>query len=181
MTVIINLSRLQWFNCTTNNTVNFEVVKKNKDFLPAVMVESELLETGTITSSTYFTCTLGQAAEINARHPHVFKTVNDLLDYQAEHSPDLPAVAFPLPNMPNRSKSGPMWAHRVLSIILVGTQPCCHSTDTDQHSRLWREALDLMLIISRRTGWLKKLNFYPCLSLRSLYSAQVLQPSCLPG
>jgi len=46
----------------------------------------------------YFVGTLGQAAAINARTPHPWKTVNDLIDHQAETCPDAPAVGFPLPS-----------------------------------------------------------------------------------
>ncbi len=45
----------------------------------------------------YFTCTLGQAAEINAKHPTGFKTINDIIDHYAASTPDALAVAFPVP------------------------------------------------------------------------------------
>lgn len=45
----------------------------------------------------YFTCTLGQAVEVNSARPHEFETINDFLDVQASRYPDLPAVGFPRP------------------------------------------------------------------------------------
>lgn len=63
--------------------------------------------------TTYFTCTLGQAAEINARNPHSFKTVNDFLDWQAEQTPQVEAVGFPIP-----TDSGKAWEQRVLSSFM---------------------------------------------------------------
>jgi acyl-CoA synthetase (AMP-forming)/AMP-acid ligase II len=49
----------------------------------------------TTTRLTYFTCTLGQAAEWNTEHPHSYETVNRLIDEQAENSPKTTAVNFP--------------------------------------------------------------------------------------
>ena len=42
----------------------------------------------------YFVCTLGQASEINEKGPHEFTTINEFIDFQAEHYPDSPAVGF---------------------------------------------------------------------------------------
>ncbi|PSR99252.1 hypothetical protein BD289DRAFT_361380 [Coniella lustricola] len=44
---------------------------------------------------SYFTCTLGQAARWNANRPHPFKTVNHLIDEQANELRQRPAVNFP--------------------------------------------------------------------------------------
>jgi hypothetical protein len=46
---------------------------------------------------TYFTCTLGQAAEQNKDLPRDFETVTQFIDRQARGHPDDPAIAFPLP------------------------------------------------------------------------------------
>ncbi|KAL6713167.1 hypothetical protein ACLMJK_009288 [Lecanora helva] len=46
----------------------------------------------------HFVCTLGEAAAINDKHPHPWKTVNDFIDHQAEEFHVNPAVAFPTPS-----------------------------------------------------------------------------------
>jgi hypothetical protein len=46
---------------------------------------------------TYFTCTLGQAAEQNRDRPHGFATVTEFIDTQALAHLDKPAVGFPIP------------------------------------------------------------------------------------
>jgi hypothetical protein len=46
---------------------------------------------------TYFTCTLGQAAEQNKGRPRDFETVTEFIDLQARIHPDNPAVGFPIP------------------------------------------------------------------------------------
>jgi thioester reductase-like protein len=50
----------------------------------------------------YFTCTLGQAAVLRIQQPH--KTVNDLLEAQAQAHPNRPAVGFPGPIGPQDGK-----------------------------------------------------------------------------
>ena len=52
---------------------------------------------GQLLDVNYFVCTLGQAADLNAKKPHSFKTVNDFLDLQARQYPTRPAVGFPVP------------------------------------------------------------------------------------
>jgi hypothetical protein len=47
---------------------------------------------------TYFTSTLGQAAEQNRDRPRDFETVTEFIDLQARVHPDNPAVGFPLPS-----------------------------------------------------------------------------------
>lgn len=64
----------------------------------------------------YFICTLGQAVKINAQGPHVFKTVNDLIDCQARTIPQAPAVGFPVP--PDSENNGPEWQQRFLSMLV---------------------------------------------------------------
>jgi acyl-CoA synthetase (AMP-forming)/AMP-acid ligase II len=64
----------------------------------------------------YFVCTLGQAARINAQSPHVFKTVNDFIDFQARTIPQAPAVAFPIP--PDSKNDGLEWQQRILSMLV---------------------------------------------------------------
>jgi hypothetical protein len=46
---------------------------------------------------TYFTCTLGQAAEKNKGQPRDFETVTQFIDLQARVHPHKPAVGFPVP------------------------------------------------------------------------------------
>lgn len=44
---------------------------------------------------SYFTCTLGQAAERRQRHSdRVFETIIELIDAQAEARPDSPSLGF---------------------------------------------------------------------------------------
>ena len=57
----------------------------------------------------YFTCTLGEAAEIKANQPSEFKTVETLIDLQACRNPNLPAVAFATPVETST------WKHEVFS------------------------------------------------------------------
>ena len=44
---------------------------------------------------TYFTCTLGQAAQQNGDVPRDFETVTQFIDRQARVQSDNPAVALP--------------------------------------------------------------------------------------
>jgi hypothetical protein len=55
---------------------------------------------------TYFTCTLGQAAEQNKDLPRDFETVTQFIDRQARVHPDKPAVAFPLPASEKKEEWG---------------------------------------------------------------------------
>lgn len=64
----------------------------------------------------YFVCTLGQAASINHRHPHSFRTVNEFLDAQAQVIPHSPAVAFP--TVPGQQKDETEWDYLVLSAFM---------------------------------------------------------------
>lgn len=64
----------------------------------------------------YFVSTLGQAARINAQSPHVFKTVDDFIDFQARTIPQAPAVGFPIP--PDSRNDGPEWQQRILSMLV---------------------------------------------------------------
>ena len=52
---------------------------------------------GELLNVNYFVCTLGQAATLNAKKPHSFKTANDFIDLQAQRCPTRPAVGFPTP------------------------------------------------------------------------------------
>ncbi|KAL9587944.1 MAG: hypothetical protein Q9203_003237, partial [Teloschistes exilis] len=49
-------------------------------------------------SISYFTCTLGQAIQVNRNEPAPYKTITGFLDYQAQTAPDRPAVGFPDPH-----------------------------------------------------------------------------------
>jgi acyl-CoA synthetase (AMP-forming)/AMP-acid ligase II len=44
---------------------------------------------------SYFTCTLGEAARWNLKHPHSFNTVHGLIAEQARVRPNALAVGFP--------------------------------------------------------------------------------------
>ncbi|KAL8814210.1 MAG: hypothetical protein Q9223_006548, partial [Gallowayella weberi] len=60
----------------------------------------------------YFTCTLGQAVEINDKSPKQYETIPDFLHHQARNVPGAPAVAFPVPS---RDKSGSEWTYDLLT------------------------------------------------------------------
>ena len=60
-----------------------------------VMPEEKL--DGELLNINYFVCTLGQAATLNAKKSHSFKTANDFIDLQAQQCPTRPAVGFPVP------------------------------------------------------------------------------------
>lgn len=55
---------------------------------------------------TYFTCTLGQAIQVNQNQPAPFETITEFLDYQAQRAPDRPAVGFP-----NPQRTDGEWGH----------------------------------------------------------------------
>ena len=61
--------------------------------------------------TTYFTCTLGQAAGLNDKSPHEFKTVTEFIDYQAQAYPKAPAIGFPIPPKDEETK----WEYIVFS------------------------------------------------------------------
>lgn len=65
----------------------------------------------------YFVCTLGQAASINHRKPHSFRTVHEFLDAQARATPHSPAVAFP--TVSGHQKNDAEWAHQVFSAFIA--------------------------------------------------------------
>jgi hypothetical protein len=56
-------------------------------------------------SVNYFTCTLGQAAELNPRKLPKYHTINEFIDIQTEQCPDSPAVGFPIHANEDRSWS----------------------------------------------------------------------------
>ena len=58
---------------------------------------------------TYFTCTLGQAAERNRDRPRDFATVAEFIDVQARVHPDRPAIGFPI----TTSDSSYDWGYNV--------------------------------------------------------------------
>lgn len=68
--------------------VRFSVHAWNQDPTPATMAQAD-------TRLNYFTCTLGEAAQWSADHPHPFHTVNHLIDEQAGDLRQRPAVNFP--------------------------------------------------------------------------------------
>lgn len=55
-------------------------------------------------SLTYFTCTLGQAAEQNKIKSRDVETVTQFIDLQARVHPTSPAVGFPVPASKNDEK-----------------------------------------------------------------------------
>ncbi len=57
-------------------------------------------------SLNYFTCTLGQAAELQGGIPRDFTTVTEFIDIQAQVHRDKPAVGFPLPASENSGTRG---------------------------------------------------------------------------
>ena len=69
---------------------------------PDQQLDGELLDVN------YFVCTLGQAAALNAKKPHSFKTVNDFIDLQARQYPTRPAVGFPVP--PKNKETDDEWS-----------------------------------------------------------------------
>lgn len=62
-----------------------------------------------VSMANYFTCTLGEATEMNSKKPSKFKTMNDLIDLQAKRVPNNWAVAFPVP------KTDRKWGHDIFS------------------------------------------------------------------
>ena len=58
----------------------------------------DLQQHGELVDVNHFVCTLGQAAALNAKKPHSFKTVNDFIDLQAQRNSSRPAVGFPVPS-----------------------------------------------------------------------------------
>ena len=63
----------------------------------------------------YFVCTLGQAAVFNAEKPHAFRTVNELIDLQAQRHPSRPAVGFPIPPKDKNKDQDQEWEHAIYS------------------------------------------------------------------
>ena len=61
----------------------------------------------------YFTCTLGQAADLKQQTPWNFDTINDLIDLQCRDHPADYAVGFPLP--PGNSSEETCWHYELLS------------------------------------------------------------------
>jgi hypothetical protein len=55
----------------------------------------------------YFVCTLGQAAEAATARSKGAPTVNDLLDFKADHDASKLAVGFPVP--PEQTSDGEAW------------------------------------------------------------------------
>lgn len=65
------------------------------------------------TPVTYFSCTLGEAQQLNGGKVH-FKSVIDLIDVQARRKPEEFAVGFPLPRDGNTK-----WTSQLFSKSLV--------------------------------------------------------------
>ncbi|PBP15752.1 putative NRPS-like enzyme [Diplocarpon rosae] len=63
-----------------------------------------------VAAPNYFTCTLGEAAEINRRTGAQVQTVNQLIELQAIQYPHAPAAAFPVPVAESEN-----WEHEVFT------------------------------------------------------------------
>ena len=62
----------------------------------------------------YFVCTLDQAALLNERNPHAYKTINEFFDERAQSSN--PAVGFPRPlESPTQGEGKVEWQYEILS------------------------------------------------------------------
>jgi hypothetical protein len=57
-------------------------------------------------SLNYFTCTLGEAAELMGNIPRDFETITEFIDVQAQIHRDKPAVGFPFPASENNETRG---------------------------------------------------------------------------
>jgi hypothetical protein len=66
------------------------------------------------TPLNYFVCTLGEAAELKNDKSTTYTTVNDLIDRKVCSSPDLPALAFPLPSV-----DGEVWGSQIYSEFVL--------------------------------------------------------------
>lgn len=81
---------------------------------------------------SYFTCTLGQAIQVNRNEPAPYKTITEFLDYQAQTAPDRPAVGFPDPHDEVlNGESGGKWGNTLycknetrLNCVRVNVDPC---------------------------------------------------------
>lgn len=60
--------------------------------------------------TNYFSCTLGEAASIKEKHPTDFRTVGNLIEFQALNHPEEYAVGFPEPDT-----KGGVWDSRLYS------------------------------------------------------------------
>ncbi|KAL8677847.1 MAG: hypothetical protein Q9186_005759 [Xanthomendoza sp. 1 TL-2023] len=86
-----------------------------------------------MTDLNYFTCTLGQAVEINEKSPNAFGTITNFLDHQARKIPRAPAVAFPLPS---RDNSGTKWKYEIFIYDDVYTDLAQASAEVADHRLL---------------------------------------------
>jgi hypothetical protein len=59
----------------------------------------------------YFTCTLGEAADINTQNspPKRLETIDGFLSHRATQNPELPATAFPVPS------EDKVWSYEIFS------------------------------------------------------------------
>lgn len=78
--------------------------------MAVTMTKEEVSVVGT----NYFVSPLGQAALLNAQHPHQFTNINEFLDTQAQAVPDQPAVGFPIPVRGEDGGSG--WSKKIISM-----------------------------------------------------------------
>ena len=64
--------------------------------------------------TNYFTCTLGEAVPLNKSNPPPWQTIPELLEHQAEHNGNTPAVG--LPCAPTAGQDG--WEAKIYSRLL---------------------------------------------------------------
>jgi hypothetical protein len=90
--------------------------------------------------ANYFTCTLGQAALINAKSPPNRNTILDILDRQAHVCPDSPAVGF---SVPAERGAGQSWEALTLSMLFVPPDNSASGDETTHNAyRLQRPAAE---------------------------------------
>lgn len=68
----------------------------------------------------YFTCTLGQAVEVNKKNPHEYQTINEFLDHQARVVPERLAVGFPVPSSAGQDDK---WDYMIFCIFMSARLP----------------------------------------------------------
>jgi hypothetical protein len=77
------------------------------------MVPVAEVPSSTGVATNYFTCTLGEAAELGPNQSPKYATINSLIDGQNISNPKLPAVAFPVPG-----QDGTEWDYLIFSSFI---------------------------------------------------------------
>ena len=104
-------------SCFFNNTCCSEVVSYLEISFALSQMSHRAVE------QNYFTCTLGQAAELNAKCLYSFQTINQFLDAQNTKIPDAPAVGFPLPAL--LDTNGGEWDYEILCGSYIQSKERC--------------------------------------------------------